>query len=232
VYGIPSILSTGNHTSADHLSIFQKADELSMHLAIGTLLHQLFTFQEPPHIQRRNAAIILGVLVPFVIYHCVADEFLLHIVLFFCMSWIVAFKTRSIIATRIQEKEHRDKIRKLVSLATWSAIIAYAIWNVDVHFCPQVIGAKRMVGFPASILLELHGYWHIMTGISAYTFMAIIEFLLSPQDIESHGVGFAWPAKAVLHDIIPTSKPTSNGLANGHKVNGHQANGHVKSEKH
>jgi dihydroceramidase len=39
-----------------------------MHLAIGTVLQQVFTFKEPPRIQLRNTAIIVGILVPFVIY--------------------------------------------------------------------------------------------------------------------------------------------------------------------
>ena len=190
------------------------SDELSMHLAIGTVLHQLYTFQEPPHIQRRNTAIILGVLVPFVIYHCVTDEFVLHIALFFSMSWIVGFRTRKIIATRIKEKEHRDQIRSLVTFATWMAMSAYGIWNIDVNFCPTLTRWKRNVGMPWGVLLELHGYWHLMTAISSYTFMAIIEFLLTPDGVESQGIGFAWPVKAILRDIAP--KSVSDKLINGH----------------
>lgn len=184
-----------------------------MHLAIGTVLHQLYTFQEPPHVQRRNTAIILGVLVPFVIYHCVTDEFVLHIALFFSMSWIVGFRTRKIIATRIKEKEHRDKIRSLVTFATWMAMSAYGIWNIDVNFCPTLTRWKRSMGMPWGVLLELHGYWHLMTAISSYTFMAIIEFLLTPDGVESQGIGFAWPVKAILRDITPEA--VSDKLVNG-----------------
>ena len=31
--------------------------------------------------------------------------------------------------------------------------------------------------------------------------MALIEFLTCPEHDESHGIGFAWPAKTVLEDI-------------------------------
>lgn len=172
-----------------------------MHLAIGTVLHQLFTFQESAAIQRRNSAIILGVLIPFVIYHCLADEFVLHVVIFFCMCWIVAFRTRYLIAKRIADKRDRDRIRTLVSFATWCALIGYAIWNVDVNFCPMLTRWKRSIGMPLGVLLELHGYWHILTAISAYAFMAIIEFLTSPHGVASHGVGFAWPAESVFQDL-------------------------------
>lgn len=103
----------------------QMSDELSMHLAIGTVLHQIYTFQETPAVQRRNTAIILGVLVPFVIYHCVTDEFAVHVVLFFCMCWLVAFRTRSLITLRIKDEQNRHKIRRLLKFATWSAMIGY-----------------------------------------------------------------------------------------------------------
>lgn len=91
-----------------------------MHLAIGTVLQQVFTFKQPPKIQFRNTAIILGILVPFVIYRmnspicgpvsqadllldCVTDEFVLHVILFFCMSWIVAGKVRILIREQIKD---------------------------------------------------------------------------------------------------------------------------------
>ncbi|KAF2766883.1 alkaline phytoceramidase [Teratosphaeria nubilosa] len=192
----------------------QMSDELSMHLAIGTILLQLFTFQEPPPIQRRNAAIILGIIIPFVIYHCVTDEFVLHVALFFCMSWIVGFRARYIIKTKITDPAHRKKLSGILNTATITAMSAYAIWNIDVHFCPQLVRAKEIVGFPASVFLELHGYWHIMTAVSAYSFMAVIEFLLSPDDVPSRGVGFAWPAKSILQDLVP--QKGAHGYVNGH----------------
>lgn len=32
--------------------------------------------------------------------------------------------------------------------------------------------------------------------------MAMVEFLTCPEHNESYGVGFAWPAKAVLEDLV------------------------------
>ncbi|EME40939.1 hypothetical protein DOTSEDRAFT_74480 [Dothistroma septosporum NZE10] len=216
------IFSGGYHMTLKYYT--QMSDELSMHLSIGTLLHQVYTFNEPPNIQRRNTAIIVGVLVPFVIYHCVTDEFLMHVILFFIMSWMVAFRTRKLIRETVKDQGHRRQLRRLVSVASWTSMAAYGIWNIDVHFCPQVHHLKQQVGMPWAVLLELHGYWHIMTAIGAYTFMAIIEFLLSPANLDSHGFGFAWPAKAVLRDIS-SHAVTPNGHADG------QLNGGVRKDE-
>ena len=60
-----------------------------------------------------------------------------------------------------------------------------------------------------------------MTAISSYTFMAMIEFLTSPGHDKSHGLGFNWPAKTVLEDMLP--KKISDAVANGTA----HANGHT-----
>lgn len=179
----------------------QMSDELSMHVAIATVLLQVYTFREPLAIQRRNTAIILGIIIPFVIYHCLTDEFILHVVLFFGMSITVARRIRQIIGLRIKEKIQRDKLRSLVTFATASSLLAFVIWNVDNLFCPTLTRWKHQIGWPWAILLEGHGYWHLLTAMGAYTFMALVEFLTSPEG--SPELGFAWPAKATLADIFP-----------------------------
>jgi len=53
--------------------------------------------------------------------------------------------------------------------------------------------------------------------------MALIEFLTSPEGADSNSIGFAWPARNVLKDIVPlgskvTAKDgtaTKNGTVNG-----------------
>lgn len=162
------IFSALYHTSLKYHT--QMSDELSMHLAIGTVLQQVWTFQEPVKVQRRNTAIILGVLIPFVIYHCVTDEFVLHVALFFCMCWIVAYRVRYIIHIRIREREHRQRLRKLLTFASVTALTSYGIWNIDVNLCSTLTQWKRQLGVPWGILLELHGWWHIGTAVAACTY--------------------------------------------------------------
>ena len=79
---------------------------------------------------------------------------------------------------------------------------------------------------PWGILLEFHSWWHILTAIAAYDLIAVIEFLTSPDHDDSRGIGFAWPAKAVLQDIVP--KKIANGNLNG---NGVIANGQPKKKE-
>ncbi|EFY84869.1 alkaline ceramidase [Metarhizium acridum CQMa 102] len=44
-------------------------------------------------------------------------------------------------------------------------LAGYAIWNLDNIFCSQLRGWRRQIGLPWAILLEGHGWWHLMTGL-------------------------------------------------------------------
>lgn len=72
-----------------------------------------------------------------------------------------------------------------------------------------------------------------MTSISTYIFMSMVEFLTQPELDESHGVGFSWPAKAVLEDLVPRQvtgvKTYANGHANGNADN--LVNGNLKKRR-
>jgi dihydroceramidase len=99
------------------------------------------------------------------------------------------------------------------------------LWNIDVHLCSYVNGARRQLGYPFGVLLELHGWWHILTAIASYVFMALIEFLTVAEHDETHGKGFFWPVKEVLEDLAPRK------LANGEVLNGSlHANGSAKKK--
>lgn len=86
---------------------------MSMHFAMGCALIRVFTFQQPPEIQKRNSAIIIVGLASFIIYHCLTDEFALHVILFFSLSVTVVWKTRRIIAIRVKDPSHKEKMSAL-----------------------------------------------------------------------------------------------------------------------
>jgi len=93
-------------------------DEMSMHVATGSVLIQVFTFNESMEIRKRNTAIIVGSLTAFVIYHCVTDEFVLHIVVFFICTVSVAIKTSRIIQEQVKDEQHKKKLNGLARFAS------------------------------------------------------------------------------------------------------------------
>src|ERR1700694_630339 len=80
----------------------------------------------------------------------------------------VGIQTRSIIGARISDLAVSNDVRKL---ATWGAVFfisGFGIWNLDNALCSSLTQTKRALGMPWSFVLELHGWWHIFTGVGAY----------------------------------------------------------------
>ena len=82
-------------------------------------------------------------------------------------------------------------------------MFGYFLWNIDFHLCSYVTAFKRSIGLPWGFLLELHGWWHILTGIGAYVGMALVEYLVTIEEGKIGRIeeGFVWPVKAVLRDL-------------------------------
>lgn len=56
------------------------------------------------------------------------------------------------------------------------------------------------------MILELHGWWHILTGIGSYVGMALCEYLITTEEGKTDRIeeGFVWPVRAVLRDLDGT----------------------------
>jgi dihydroceramidase len=87
-----------------------------------------------------------------------------------------------------------------------SGLFGYFLWSIDFHLCKYVTAFKRSIGLPWGFLFELHGWWHIFTGIGAYVGMALVEYLVTVEEGRTGRIeeGFVWPVKAVLSDLDDT----------------------------
>lgn len=47
-------------------------------------------------------------------------------------------------------------------------VTGFLIWNIDTMACAQLTSIKRTIGMPWSFAFELHGWWHLFTGLGAY----------------------------------------------------------------
>jgi dihydroceramidase len=56
-------------------------------------------------------------------------------------------------------------------------LVAYIIWNIDLEYCAELRELREWIGIPWAWLLELHGWWHVLTAISASQFMDIVREL-------------------------------------------------------
>lgn len=53
-------------------------------------------------------------------------------------------------------------------------LAGFFLWNLDNIFCKHLTSTKKQILLPWSVVLEGHGWWHILTGLGE---------LLSPDSL-------------------------------------------------
>lgn len=60
----------------------------------------------------------------------------------------------------------------LISFVGLSVFLCgFLIWNLDNIYCGHFRRWRREIGLPWAILLEGHGWWHLMTGLGMDCFL-------------------------------------------------------------
>ncbi|KAG0140899.1 hypothetical protein CROQUDRAFT_718434 [Cronartium quercuum f. sp. fusiforme G11] len=78
-------------------------------------------------------------------------------------------------------------------------LFAFMLWNIDNWLCDRLAKWKQVLGFPGSLLLELHAWWHIGTGIGSYLLIVTAQLLWLS---DSMGLG-AYHMKWAIGGIWP-----------------------------
>ncbi|KAF2031942.1 alkaline ceramidase family protein [Setomelanomma holmii] len=195
------VLSAWFHATLKYHS--QMGDDLSMFLAVGAILHQLLCFEAPPTQRRKYTAAILGSVVPVSMYHVWADEIYVHEITFAIMIFLVSRRIRALIKKQVKSEESRKRLGRMTSSGLACGLFGYFLWNIDFHLCSHVTAFKRYIGLPWGFIFELHGWWHILTGICSYVSMAMVEYLVTMEAGTTGRIeeGFVWPVKAILRDF-------------------------------
>jgi len=176
----------------------QWGDDLSMLLATGTVLHRVYTFDKSLNYTITFGLGLTTILTAFAIWHCVTDETIMHSIIFGLMIHIIAQKTRVVIKDRIHVPAIQKEVRKVAIWGATTFATGFAIWCIDNAICNQLTELKRAMGMPWSFLLEFHGWWHILTGIGAYIFIALVEYLTSDEADQPLEGRFAWPVDWII----------------------------------
>ena len=79
--------------------------------------------------------------------------------------------------------------------------LGYFLWQIDGIFCSELTALKRSIGMPWGFLLEMHGWWHLLTALGAYVFMVLVDSL-TRDVIELPGWRFSWLDKPVRSDLV------------------------------
>lgn len=177
-----SLLILGICSFLYHASLrqyLQFADDLSMLLLGSSMLHGLLSVRQTPARIRRNAVLLTIVTASFSAFYVRSGKIIYHVLAF--ATQMAAIGLRSLYLfywLDPSQKFPQDKIRDW-KVRQWQSILialfGYLIWNIDLEFCAELRTLRAQIGLPWAWLLELHGWWHVLTAIGADRFMKIVR---------------------------------------------------------
>ncbi|KAF1992467.1 alkaline phytoceramidase [Aulographum hederae CBS 113979] len=211
-----SYLSIGLGSFAFHASLkypMQLLDELSMVYTTCVLFYAIFSHARPPLVKLAVFIFITATAAGVTGYYHYLQDPLFHQNAFALLTVIVVFRSIWAMETILKpqkgkkvdgeirewtQKEKRDyktlkEMRFLVRCGLGSVALGFLIWNLDNAYCSNLRRWRRSVGLPWGILLEGHGWWHIMTGIAAYINLTWAVWLRYCLDGKQDEVELVWP---------------------------------------
>ncbi|KAL8672899.1 MAG: hypothetical protein Q9168_002653 [Polycauliona sp. 1 TL-2023] len=112
-----------------------------------------------------------------------------------------------------------DDLRNTKILSTmWILILTglgiflsgFGLWQVDNIYCSTLRHWRRELGLPWGIILEGHGWWHLLTGIGAYYYLIWGIWLRHCLNGRQDEYSLVWPSILSLPRIVRSE--CSNGI--------------------
>ncbi|KAL4874312.1 ceramidase [Aspergillus karnatakaensis] len=185
----------------------QMLDDLSMLFTTTPILHRVLTVNTKHRVSHVTAILLASLLALITVYHVATDELLIHNLFFGTSITVIGVRTMQLINTRTRAG---SPVRAQAwGMVTFGALIfhgGYWLWLVDHWACGFLGNLRDRVDLPWAFVPELHGWWHICTGIGSYVYIAVVDHLLScpEQDLNKTDAwsSFAWPAPWASQSIF------------------------------
>lgn len=234
--GFASYLVIGVGSMLFHSTLIypmQLLDELAMIYLECILAYAVFAHRKPP-LARILIAISISAMAIFITlyYHYLQDP-VFHQNMFALITAVVVFRSMWIMehilnpnrrgsVGKVNTTEHkrRDERDSHILKTMWRlnyiglsyVAIAFAIWNLDNIYCGKIRRWRREVGLPWGILLEGHGWWHILTGIAAYNNLTWSIWLRYCRDGKQDLVELDWSSTFTSMPVVVRAKSQEKEL--------------------
>jgi len=165
-----SLLVLGIGSFLFHASLRQTmefADELSMMVLMWAMLRATLQARRSPSMARAISVLLAVVFISFSVFYVWSAKIIYQVIAFNIgivvltawSHWVLYHSTPAFSAAKRSDWNKRK----------WKGIgysaLGYFLWNIDLEYCAELRALKARVGLPWAWLLELHGWWHILTAV-------------------------------------------------------------------
>lgn len=184
------------------VSVFSDSD-MSSASGSGSGSPQLSQFK-----QACIAALILATTSTVTVVYLIVKNAAIHQAFFGCLIVVVAFSSAYLVVNFVRDPVQKKNLYHSMTMGATFFMSGYAFWLMDIHMCALWRYIRRQyLLLPLGLLLELHGWWHVLTGLGIYYYIVYLEYLrlITTGNLDQYT--FIWRF-AVVPELVPT----------GHKV--------------
>ncbi|KAK4230706.1 ceramidase-domain-containing protein [Podospora fimiseda] len=156
----------------------QLADELPMIYTVCIMAYATFSYNRPLKTQILIATGLVGLAAFITIYYLHAKDPVFHQVAYGLLTlstivrgfYVMYYKLKPALCKRnpVQGELILKQMWQLATSGIAMFLTGFFLWNLDNIFCKHITTTKQHLQLPWSVVLEGHGWWHILTGAGAY----------------------------------------------------------------
>ena len=113
-------------------------------------------------------------------YHYKLHQLWLHNTTFITLVTAIWPRVLYLIYTRMKGEEKQYWIRQFRFGGT-CFLAGFGVWVLDSAYCGALRETRETLGMPVAFLLELHGWWHILTALGAGYCIRVTKVLTKQQ---------------------------------------------------
>jgi dihydroceramidase len=157
--------------------ITQFADDLSMLILAASFCQSVFTVGQSPNVSRIISTLILVGVTTLSVVYVRSGDILIHVYGFSSMILLLFPRILYIAYYSNLSQERRSKLLRKAAKAVVVLTVGYTLWQVDLELGFDLRKIRSAIGLPWAWVLELHGWWHVLTAISANMFILLLREL-------------------------------------------------------
>ena len=119
-----------------------------------------------------------------------------------CYGSMVLYLTVNCLRAAWQQR-HDRQLGSYIVTAVVLFLAAWGLWNIDIYFCKELQDLRAQMGVWAP-LLELHGWWHVLTGYSSYLQIVFSTLVQAQRNGQAVAVRTLFPGGLVPYVVDVT----------------------------
>lgn len=110
-------------------------------------------------------------------YYLVNKNPIFHEIAYGLITLSVLFRSSYLAYTQVKDTSASKQMRYIAVSGAVLFLSGFGLWGIDRGQCTNLTVAKHWMGIPWGFILELHGWWHLLTGLGVAFFIVVLTQL-------------------------------------------------------